>query len=322
MKLTEIFSKRFFRKTTSTLTDDDVCVIVDLYVNHLMKMDDIAKRYNTNRGIIRRILKNCVDEHVLKETRGKICSLLVNQNDRKKRQVETWRANNPDWKSPMLNPTSIKNMLITRAKNKSYKPENNFGNTTGPNNGRFIKVDRLTVLKINELLTKKASIPTIASIVSLSKEKVIKQILDNKIMSESELSLYRKKAKSFPEFMFEQQLLNERINYVAQYRIAYTKQSGRKAWKLYDFYIPQLNLLIEIDGKCWHDVQHCIDKKFSAKHISKVMGIALNDKLKTELAQKLGFSLMRITDFSKESFNKISDELKESMNKLKYETKK
>jgi len=57
----------------------------------------------------------------------------------------------------------------------------------------------------------------------------------------------------------------------------------------YDFYIPEYNLLIEIDGDFWH----CNPTKFpKAEYISQQKNI-LRDQIKNEWAQENGYKLLR-----------------------------
>ena len=63
--------------------------------------------------------------------------------------------------------------------------------------------------------------------------------------------------------------------------------------KVYDFFIPSLNLLIEVDGNYWHGYgltkQQMNPMQF--KHRT-------NDTFKTKLAKRRGFNLLRIWENS------------------------
>jgi len=70
--------------------------------------------------------------------------------------------------------------------------------------------------------------------------------------------------------------------------ISYQRQK-RVERKIYDFYLPQKNVLIEVDGDFWH----CNHKKgiklgyrFQVKNLK-------NDALKEVIARKNGFSILR-----------------------------
>lgn len=83
------------------------------------------------------------------------------------------------------------------------------------------------------------------------------------------------------EEIFAKMLDDEKIVWLNQYRIGV---------KLYDFYLPKYNLLIEIDGDYWHSNSNngfIVDKKFKKK-------IFKNDILKNLIAEQNGFKLIRI----------------------------
>ena len=100
--LADIFSSRFYRKTKSTLTDADIQSVIDLYAVHHIKIDDIANLYKANRTVIRKILVHCIEPTALKTAKSIIYSSSVNNIERKKQQVLSWKMNNQSWKSPML----------------------------------------------------------------------------------------------------------------------------------------------------------------------------------------------------------------------------
>lgn len=54
---------------------------------------------------------------------------------------------------------------------------------------------------------------------------------------------------------------------------------SKGAW-VYDFYIPSLNLLLEVDGEYWHS---------SARAINR-------DKIKEQIARRTGMRFLRISD--------------------------
>lgn len=59
--------------------------------------------------------------------------------------------------------------------------------------------------------------------------------------------------------------------------------------KVFDFFIPEKNLLIEVDGIYWHGKNLTFDKMDSIQKKHK-----LNDEIKNKLAESLGFKLLRI----------------------------
>lgn len=90
---------------------------------------------------------------------------------------------------------------------------------------------------------------------------------------------YNKDTK--PELECERILKNNNINYTKQFRITN---------RLYDFYLSDYNLLIEVDGTFYHgkgikdeDLKYVCQKK--SRRI---------DKLKTELAKERGYNLIRV----------------------------
>ena len=306
--LAEIFTHRFLKKTKSTLTDNDIQTVIDLYTKDLVKKEEIAAMFNAHTRLIRRILVACVDKGTLKAARSRIKSLSVNDPERKAQTTASWRKNNPDWKSPMLERQTVEKMLETRSKNTTYQPAKNFGDSKGKNNGRYYEVDASVVDSIKDALNKKLSIPTIVYITKLSKEKVLGLIKEHDIMSDKEVRSYRRRSRSLPEYLFGIMLENAGIKFEIQHKIYYHQNDNRRK-KLYDFYFPTKNLLIELDGKAWHDVDYCRKKKLSEKHIQKVIGNVENDRIKTLLAADSGYTLIRTSDFSTENFLKMIETL-------------
>jgi len=66
-------------------------------------------------------------------------------------------------------------------------------------------------------------------------------------------------------------LIDLNINFKQQFRIEN---------KCYDFYLPNYNILIEVDGRYWHNRNDSI----------------INDKYKNELAKRYNYKLVRIWD--------------------------
>jgi len=91
---------------------------------------------------------------------------------------------------------------------------------------------------------------------------------------------FSKMRKTAPEKMFERMLKKHKIKY---------KYGFVLGGKIYDFYIPKKNLLVEVDGIYWH-----------AKGISKSkmnftqLSNRRNDLKKDDIAKKNGYALIRI----------------------------
>ena len=87
-----------------------------------------------------------------------------------------------------------------------------------------------------------------------------------------------------PEIEIELILENIGIKYKKQKRLYYDNNK----YKIYDFYLTDLNTLLEVDGAYWH----CrLDKK-----PNNYVEIVKNDLFKNELAEKNGFRLIRVWD--------------------------
>jgi len=98
-------------------------------------------------------------------------------------------------------------------------------------------------------------------------------------------SVEPKKKKTFPELEFKAFLEENKILFVFQKDIPWKK--GWKKW--YDFYLPDSNLLIEIDGTYWHGKGVC------TKDLNKQQWkTRANDRLKNLIAKKRGYRLLRI----------------------------
>jgi len=76
--------------------------------------------------------------------------------------------------------------------------------------------------------------------------------------------MYKKDTK--PELAFEKILQERHIEYQKQFKLCH---------KFYDFYLPHKNLLVEIQGDYWHNIEK----------------VKIKDKFKKELAKKYGYSL-------------------------------
>lgn len=83
-----------------------------------------------------------------------------------------------------------------------------------------------------------------------------------------------------PEIEVKQILENHNIKYEPQYQLE---------TKLYDFYIPQKNLLLEVDGIYWH-AKNLPHKDMSAMQIRH----RKNDIFKNKLAKQYKYNLIRV----------------------------
>lgn len=113
-----------------------------------------------------------------------------------------------------------------------------------------------------------------------------------------------KKKGTKPEKAFADLLSMNEVEFTFQYPVPWKK--GWKKW--YDFYIPKLNLLIEIDGTYWHGR----DVKTSELNLQQ-WNTRKNDRLKNYLARVRGYKLKRIWSSDIKSLNytklkKILDE--------------
>ncbi len=80
-------------------------------------------------------------------------------------------------------------------------------------------------------------------------------------------------------------MLNEiGVEWQREHPLPYTKGH----WKYYDFYLPQHKLLIEVDGDYWHNSQ--------GKPSWVIMAAKKNDMVKTWVAKKEGYNLIRIKE--------------------------
>jgi len=86
--------------------------------------------------------------------------------------------------------------------------------------------------------------------------------------------------KTTPELIYESILVEKKIEYKYGYELG---------GKIYDFYIPSQNLLVEIDGIYWHG-KGVLDDELD--HIQRK--IRKNDLIKNRLAEENGYNLIRI----------------------------
>lgn len=108
------------------------------------------------------------------------------------------------------------------------------------------------------------------------------------------------KQDTLPERLFEDILKTKEIMYIKQYSFLNSKF-------IYDFYLPEKNLLVEIDGDYWHGNPRkfrILDKV--QKHNNR------NDVIKTKLAVEKNTKLVRIWEYDiKNSTAEFKKTLKE-----------
>jgi very-short-patch-repair endonuclease len=93
---------------------------------------------------------------------------------------------------------------------------------------------------------------------------------------------YGKVKRSKLEYFFEDTLKSLNVNYQHSYLIPQIK-------KIFDFYLPEHNILIEVDGDFWH----CHPDKFPLPtHKSQEINL-INDQFKNKWAQENGYKLLR-----------------------------
>jgi very-short-patch-repair endonuclease len=95
---------------------------------------------------------------------------------------------------------------------------------------------------------------------------------------------FNKKINTKPEIKFAKILQKLNIQYIQSYTLPY-----KKSYKVYDFYIPSKNLLVEIDGIYWHAKNI---KKSDMNEVQKHN--KNNDLLKNKLAKTNGYNLFRL----------------------------
>ena len=88
-----------------------------------------------------------------------------------------------------------------------------------------------------------------------------------------------------PELKAELILQKYNLNYKKQFRINYLNTV-----RLYDFYLPDYNILLEIDGTYWHS-KGIKDKDITNQTLKEQRQ---NDCIKDKLAQDNGYTLIRI----------------------------
>ena len=103
-----------------------------------------------------------------------------------------------------------------------------------------------------------------------------------------------KKKSTKPELYFLELLKSSNIAYKHQFAVPWKK--GWKKW--YDFYLPDKNILVEIDGIYWHG------KGISNVDLnSQQWNTRKNDRLKNILSKARGYTLIRIWSDEIKTFN-------------------
>ena len=113
--------------------------------------------------------------------------------------------------------------------------------------------------------------------------------------------------KSTLELRFAELLKNLNINYEEQFRIENVKS-------FYDFYLPEYNILIEVDGDYWH----CNPRKYKEPIYDAQKHNVKKDIEKNKLALDNGYNLIRFWEYDiKNNIEQVIETLKEEINKSK-----
>lgn len=104
----------------------------------------------------------------------------------------------------------------------------------------------------------------------------------------------RKCTGTKPELKFAELLKENNIDYCTQYWI-----NWKRGWKkFYDFYLPNIDTLIEVDGVYWHG-KNLDDDKLNEQQTKT----RENDKVKNQLALDQNYRLIRIWEDEIDNFN-------------------
>lgn len=101
---------------------------------------------------------------------------------------------------------------------------------------------------------------------------------------------------SKPELLFKKMLDENSIEYTFQYVVDY--EGGNTPYKVFDFYIPLSNTLIEIDGTYWHGKGLKINELNNTQRKNRI-----NDRIKNKLAKDKNMKLIRIWTDEMSSFD-------------------
>lgn len=104
----------------------------------------------------------------------------------------------------------------------------------------------------------------------------------------------RKFTGTKPELLFAELLRENNIDYCSQYWI-----NWKKGWKkFYDFYLPNIDTLVEIDGTYWHG-KGLKDDELNNQQIKT----RENDKIKNQLSKDQNYKLIRIWEDDIKTFD-------------------
>jgi hypothetical protein len=97
-------------------------------------------------------------------------------------------------------------------------------------------------------------------------------------------------------------LANKNINFITDFIIpADRQQNGYRLAKPFDFYLPNHNLLIELQGCFWHGCREC----YKPHHIQE--RVMRNDAEKEKIANQCNFRLLKIWEHEKEKlYDKVT----------------
>lgn len=103
----------------------------------------------------------------------------------------------------------------------------------------------------------------------------------------SRILAYNRKTASYLEVIVKEWLDKNAIIYIHQYRTNF-----KDGYRIVDFYIPDYNLYIEVDGKYWHANSKDIDqqKDLFAKEVQKIDTLRLSSDQRIEEELKKYFS--------------------------------
>lgn len=106
---------------------------------------------------------------------------------------------------------------------------------------------------------------------------------------------HRKGCFTKPEIKFWKLLIENKIDFAFQYKL---KDTVNSKLKFYDFYLPNIDTLIEIDGIYWHGKDKTDDELNK-----RLFEIRKNDLIKNQLALEQNYKLIRIWEDEIDNFN-------------------
>lgn len=96
--------------------------------------------------------------------------------------------------------------------------------------------------------------------------------------------------KSNLEIKFENYLKSINVRYEHNFKVAYLNKDGHVRYKYYDFYIPILNMVVEIHGSYWHP-RECTNQLTEIQQ-----GNLENDIFKKKLSKERHYDILTIYD--------------------------